>query len=188
MGYFYSVVRPHMESSELDPAPLQTPLWIQVVGTLRAAEYHWHFSQGIRALESDLYIPGVLSLLTGIEASLRFTLYRKDSEKYPFEGDLGPVLSNGLLRAAREQGLPVELLAFADDTDFLALLRHRKPEVKIVQIRNDLAHGNIQRYINRELGDKNAFFTPECLREVAHELQAIALRWSNGLAGARSAA
>ena len=177
-----------MEPPELDPGFFQVPTHIQVVGTLGAAEFHWHFSQGIRALEENLYIPGVLSLLTGIEASLRLTLYRANSDKFPFEGDLGPVLSNSLLRQAREQGLPVDLLAFADEPDFAAMLNARKPEVRIVQVRNDLAHGNIQKYVNRDLGDEVAFFTPECLRPIAHELQALALRWAEGLARSRSAA
>ena len=40
------------------------------------AEIHWFFIQGHRALEYELYIPGVLSLIAGIEATMRTALYR----------------------------------------------------------------------------------------------------------------
>lgn len=149
---------------------------------LRAAEFHWHFAQGLKSLDAEHYIPGVLSLLAGIEASIRFTLYKIDSETFPFDGDLGPVLSNGLLRMARDAGLPVELLAFSDEPNFVEQLATNKPGVCLVRVRNDLAHGNIQRYVNRELGDDNAFFTPECLRPLALELRVVVLQWVEGLA------
>ena len=166
----------------LDPKVCKAPKWNQVVQTLRAAEFHWHFAQGLRALESGLYLPGVLALVTGVEASIRFTLYKLKSSKFPFEGDLGPVLSNSLLRHARDQGLPVDLLAFAEDVNFLAALNTKKPEVRIVRVRNDLAHGNVQTFINQEFGDTDAFFTPECLRLLSNELEAVVLHWIEGLA------
>lgn len=180
--------RPNMEPSEFYPRLVEVHAHDTVISTLRAAEFHWHFSQGFRALQEGLYVPGSLALLTGIEASIRMTLYRLNSDKFPFDGDLGPVLSNSLLRLAREHGLPVEALAFPDETDFLATLGTRRPEVRIVQIRNDLAHGNIQRYVNRDLGDEIAFFTPECLRRVAESLQVVSMRWAEELARFRSAA
>lgn len=162
--------------------PSPEPEWVRIVNLLGAAEFHWHFAQGLKSLDSEHYIPGVLSLLAGIEASIRFTLYKLNAEAFPFEGDLGPVLSNPLLRKAGDAGLPVRLLAFPDEPDFLKELGANKPGVRLVRVRNDLAHGNIQSYINRELGDDNAFFTPECLRPLAHDLQVVAVRWAEGLA------
>lgn len=127
------------------------------------------------------------SILAGIEASIRSTLCWLKTSEFPLKGDLGPVLSNSLLRKAHEQGLPVELLAFPEEANFIAMLATSKPQVKIVKIRNDLAHGNIQAFINRELGDDLAFFTPECLRSLAYQLEDLSFEWAIGLARFRSA-
>ena len=176
-----------MSTSAIDPSFFEVPESTQIVYTLGAAEFHWHFSQGLRALDSELYVPGVLSLLAGIEASLRFTLYQLNSDAFPFTDDLGTVLSNSLLRQANESGLPVATLAFPGEADFLANLASRRPEVRIVSARNDLAHGNVQSFVNRELGDDQAFFTPECLRPLAKELREISIQWAKDLAAYRAA-
>jgi len=157
------------------------------VHQLRAAEFHWHFAQGIRAVEQELYIPGSLALLAGIETSIRLTLYQSKQNTFPFEQDLGTVLSNSLIRQARDNGLPIALLAFPGEADFADRLDTNKPGVRIVELRNDLAHGNVQRFVNRELGDSDAFFTPECLRELSLELLAISVAWSEALAMYRAA-
>ncbi|MHC3434185.1 hypothetical protein [Delftia lacustris] len=175
-----------MKTDTLDPAFFKPPESTEIVYILKAAEFHWHFSQGLQAIDKNLYVPGVLSLLAGIEASLRFTLYQLNSTEFPFEDDLGAVLSNSLLRQAKEAGLPVSTLAFPREDDFIANLAARKPEVRIVKIRNDLAHGNIQSFVNRELGDELAFFTPECLRPLAHELKELSLCWAKDLAAFRA--
>lgn len=174
-----------MNTAPTDPSLFEIPVSTQVVHALRTAEFHWHFSQGFKALADELYIPGVLSLLTGIEASLRFTLYQLNSNTYPFEGDLGSVLSNSLLRQARDAGIPVSFLALPDEVNFMSNLERKKPEVGIVKVRNSLAHGNIQSFINRELGDDLAFFTPECLRSIAKDLSNLSIRWVSALAAFR---
>lgn len=164
------------------PIGIEPPAHIWVAHRLKAAAFHWHFSQGISAIESELYIPGCLSLLAGIEASIRFTLYQIDNKAFPFEEDLGAVLSNALLRQAAAKGLPVAVLAFPEERTFMEQIQTNRPGVRIVQIRNDLAHGNIQDFVNRELGDDYAFFTPECLRDLASDLQRTCLVWVDQLA------
>jgi hypothetical protein len=184
---FQTNVRPFMESHDIDPAFFEVSPSVRMAGIIKAAEFHWHFVQGIKAIEAELYIPGALSLLAGIEASIRFSLYQLKAEKFPFEEDLGAVLSNSLLRQALLAGLPVQLLAFPEESQFLEAIKSRKPEVQIVVVRNDLAHGNVQAFVNRDLGDQNAFFTPECLRALAHQLQKISFSWAEGLAQYRVA-
>lgn len=176
-----------MHTSTGDTSLFEVPESTQIVYTLRAAEFHWHFSQGLKALDDELYVPGVLSLLAGIEASLRFTLYQLNSNAFPFNDDPGAVLSNSLLRQAKEAGLPVSSLALPGEVDFMANLAGRKPEVRIVRARNDLAHGNIQSFVNRDFGDEQVFFTPECLRPLAKELREVSLRWAKDLAAFRAA-
>lgn len=43
------------------------------------------------------------------------------------DSDLGPVLSNSLLRRAGDAGLPVALLTFPKETDFAVKLRSKIP-------------------------------------------------------------
>lgn len=163
------------------------PDHVKVASNLKAAEFHWHFVQGIKAVDSELYVPGSLSLLAGIEASIRWTLIRLRQSDMPREKDLGTTLSNSLLRKAHAEGMPVDLLIFFGETDFWTNLNCRKPDVQIVSLRHDLAHGNVQSFINRELGDDMAFFTPECLRPLALELRRMAIDWSVALSTFREA-
>jgi hypothetical protein len=82
--------------------------------------------------------------------------------------------------------MPVHLLAATGENKFSEMLASKKPEVWIVRVRNDLAHGNVQAFVNRELGDENAFFTPECLRGVAREMERISFAWAEGLSEFRA--
>lgn len=69
--------------------------------------------------------------------------------------------------------MPVHLLAFPDESDFSSKLLSAKPnrvDVEIVRQRNNICHGNIFEFINRDLGRPNAFFTPECLQELGEVL------------------
>src|SRR4029077_13880211 len=124
---------------------------------LAAAELHWFFIQGEKALRSGLYIPGAAALINGIEASIRFTLHALDGKT--IEDNLGATLSNPLIKNARDRGLPVRTLAFPNEHDFDLKLAGRE-HVEIVRVRHNLAHGNIVEYMNRE----QEMFTPECLR------------------------
>jgi hypothetical protein len=160
----------------------------QLVGLLSASEFHWHFYQGVEALNAKLYIPGCISLLAGIEASIRCTLFHLESPGSHYDGNLGEVLSNRLLRKAKNNGLPVELLAFPDEVSFLQKLQSKTPLARIVEIRHNLAHGNIAEYINKELALGQHFFTPECLRKDAHLLRHISVRWCRKLSAFRHSA
>ncbi len=158
------------------------------VDRLRGSEVHWFFVQGLQAIRGNLYLPGVCSLLNGIEASLRVTIEQlttgsKLEKLSPYQ-----TLSNTLIRNGQKLGMPVEELAFPGETNFLAKLateKHKKVDVEVVRQRNNLCHGNVFEYINRDLGVDNTFFTPECLREFAEKLLGVSDRWTHALGGFR---
>jgi len=148
------------------------------------AEIHWFFFQALEALKSGLYLPACTSFLIGIEASLRVTLAQIDKPARVEELDPVKILSNRLLLNAQQNGLPVQLLSFPNENDFIEKLSTKKPNlvnVEIVRVRHNLCHGNILEYINTELGEHNAFFTPECCRELAITLYGISRAWAKGL-------
>ena len=126
-------------------------------------------------MERDLYLPGTVTLINGIEASIRFTLHKLDGKT--LDDDLGATLSNPLIRRARDRGLPVYVLAFPGERDFDAKLAAREPYVEVVRVRHNLAHGNIVEYLDRE----NEMFTPECLREISSILLNLSREWAKQL-------
>jgi len=144
---------------------------------LRAAEMHWFFVQARKAAAVELWLPAVVALLTGIENSVRVTVRQMKGQDLPGDPELGATLSNALLRQAMELGLPVAKLAFPDERDFAAKLSGRTPYVEIVRARHNLCHGNVLEWVNRELGQENAFFTPECLRPLTGILLEVASVW-----------
>ena len=147
------------------------------VRELEAAELHWHFQQAEAALAVGLYIPAIITYLAAIENSIRSTLYQLRVAGYPEDGDLGATLSNRLLRDGYQAGMPVERLALGGEA-ILEGIKQNRPNVGIVSVRHNLCHGNIQPYIDRELGT----FTPECLRGVSSEIETVARQWVSGLA------
>lgn len=154
---------------------------------LAAAEFHWFFIQGLQAIRSRLYVPGVSSLLNGVEASIRVTIAQISGQE-PEELSPYRVLSNSLIRDAEVLGMPVHLLAFPGETDFaekLASVKPNKVDVEIVRQRNNICHGNIFEFINRDLGPNDAFFTPECLRVFADALLEMSHVWADGLGSFR---
>lgn len=154
------------------------------VDWLKAAEMHWFFVQGVDALAAGLYLPGVLSLLNGVEATLRITLHQLRDFHFEEELDCHQVLSNALIRKGAEAGLPADKLAFPGETDFVAKLNSAGPSrrnVEIVRQRHNLCHGNVLEYVNRELGEQNQFFTPECLRDLSAILVVISQNWVRAL-------
>ncbi len=155
--------------------------------TLCAAEFHWFFVQGLDAIRNEYYVPGVSSLLNGIEASLRVTIAQVSgaSAGKPLD-ELSPcrVLSNNLILNAQEVGMPVEALAFPGEADFLEKLKTAKPnriDVEVVRQRNNICHGDIFEFINRDLGPENTFFTPECVRPLAFTLIEVSRVWAGEL-------
>jgi hypothetical protein len=152
---------------------------------LSAAEFHWFFVQGLAAIRTDLYVPGVSALLNGVEASVRVTLHQITAERLS-EAELSPyrVLSNTLLKSAAENGMPVEALAFPGETDFLEKLSRSKDArtlVEIVRLRNDICHGNILKFIEKTDDREQSFFTPYSLRNVSALLLAVCFTWAKAL-------
>ena len=151
---------------------------------LRGSEFHWFFVQGAQAIRRDLYVPGVSALLNGIEASLRVTIAQLEAQGNIDELSPYRVLSNNLIKNAKDLDVPVESLAFPNETDFLAKLETQKSnriDVEVVRQRNNICHGNIMDYINRDLGEEYAFFTPECLRDFANVLVDVSTDWAKEL-------
>lgn len=152
---------------------------------LCVAEFHWFFVQGIDAIMHGLYVPGVSSILNGVEASLRMTLAQIEAGK-EIVMEISPyrVLSNNLILNARDIGMPVSVLAFPSEADFNQKLESQKPnrvDVEIVRYRNNICHGNILEFIDRNLGKKNSFFTPVSLRSLAFLLIDISGEWAEQL-------
>jgi hypothetical protein len=148
------------------------------VAHLRGSAMHWFFVQGAKALRKDLYIPGVLSLINGIEATLRITIHQLEGKSVNEDMSDYKLLSN------------TRSLAFPGESDFIANLATTKPnrvDVKIVALRNDLCHGNVAPFINRELGEDILFFTPECLRETSQILLSVSKQWVEELSRFRQA-
>ncbi len=113
-------------------------------------------------------------------------------EKPALVEELDPtrILSNRLLVAARAAGLPVNKLAFPEETDFIQKLESIKPNIRnveIVRVRHNLCHGNILEYINKELGEDNYFFTPECCLKLAVQLLIVSKAWVEELGKFRKA-
>ena len=153
--------------------------------------FHLFFTQGQQALEAELYIPGVSSILNGFEASLRVTMAQLDPG-YAGKLRLSPsddvlskkrmsVLSNKLLSQAHDVGLPVERLSLRIDKNFLDQIKTRN-HVGIVQLRHNVCHGNILDFIQKMEFEQIEILTPECLRSTAAELLGVAYRWAFDLA------
>ena len=152
---------------------------------LCAAEFHWFFVQGLDAIRNEFIIPGVSSLLNGIEASLRVTIEHIQSQEIaPPEPSPYRVLSNNLIIKAEEMGMPIELLSFPEEDDFREKLESTKPnriDVEVVRLRNNICHGNISSFINTELGPENSFFTPLSLAHTSDQLLKVSFKWAKGL-------
>tara|TARA_R110001606_G_C15374241_1_gene649835 strand:- start:1709 stop:2266 length:558 start_codon:yes stop_codon:yes gene_type:complete len=148
------------------------------------ADVHWFFQQGFEALKSELYLAACSSFIIGIEASLRITQAQVEKPEVVDELDPVKTLSNRLLNDARANGLPIDLLAFPEETDFsqkLATSRANLQNVEIVRIRHNLCHGNILEHRNSDLGTDNTFFTPECVRDLSNALYQLSKQWTSGL-------
>jgi hypothetical protein len=150
--------------------------------SLCASEQHWFFVQGHDAYIHELYVPALSSLLNGIEATLRITLHQIGGETQGDMKDIPPyrVLSNKLISQANDLGLDVKYLAFNDEDDFFERLNTTKSnrrDVEIVRLRNNICHGNITEFINRDLGAENSYFSPELLKDTTEKVLAISADW-----------
>ncbi|HBM7754851.1 TPA: hypothetical protein LZ435_001078 [Escherichia coli] len=154
----------------------------------------WFFKQATEAVHHGLWIPACTSFLNGIETSLMVTLKSlmlkssvNGQQPVPELVDLDgtSTLSNALLRKAKQEGMPVELLSFPAEKDMLTkVAAGRKPEAEIVRLRNNLCHGNILEFImsvDIDYSGPIRIFTPECCRNLAYELSSMSRNWMVGL-------
>ena len=107
-------------------------------------------------------------------------------QKLMDDAELGATLSNSLLRAALDAGLPVETLAFPGEADFSSRIRSKQPYAEIVRVRHNLCHGNVLEWVNTSLGKDYAMFTPECLRPLTETLLKRSVEWTAALGSFRS--
>jgi hypothetical protein len=133
----------------------------------------WHFEQAREALTRGLALPAITTYLAAIENSIRVTLAQMKHAGHEVNVDSGATLSNALLQAAAEAGMPVEVLAFPEEKAFLATIRLRMPRAELVGVRHNICHGNILSYSNAT----SSAFAPADLIPLADTVQNLAERW-----------
>lgn len=148
--------------------------------SLQAAEFQWFFVEGLIALEEELHLPGLLSLINGIEASIRWThrqITRQEAEEP--EPEKRSILSNHLLRKCHAQGMPVIALAFEGEVDFVKKISDNKINAKIVHTRHNVCHGNIYEYVQTVGGEP--IFVPGNLTALSEEVLWVSFKWAHAL-------
>ncbi len=148
--------------------------------SLQAAEFQWFFVEGLIALEEELHLPGLLSLINGIEASIRWThrqVTREDNDTHEPEGR--SILSNHLLRKCLAQGMPVEALAFEGEGDFFAKISTNAVNAEIVRTRHNVCHGNLHEYFQK-VGDE-VIFVPGNLVAISEQVLWVSFKWAHAL-------
>ncbi|MBX8799739.1 hypothetical protein HBA92_03130 [Ochrobactrum sp. MR28] len=147
---------------------------------LQAAEFHWFFVEGLIALEEELHLPGLLSIINGIEASMRWThrhMTREANESH--EPEKRSLMNNRLLNECAELGMPVEVLAFNGEADFLDKIKGKTLNAELVRVRNNICHGNIFEYVaDRE---HSSIMLPGNLTVVSEQILWISYQWAYAL-------
>jgi hypothetical protein len=174
-----------MMSSHVD-AQLKAWLYLE---NIHDANVHWFFEQAIRAYDGELYLASALSYITGIEALLRKAAKPLENpDKVGAPEYLHSVsLSNALLRKFQQQSVDVSCFRFPDETNdiFLEKLKTKKDHVRLVQLRHDINHGNIQHFI-QETDEGETIFTPNMLQSVCKILEPMPLEFLKNLKGSKS--
>jgi hypothetical protein len=156
------------------------------IAKTRNALVHVLFIEALRAGRQKLYLSGSLAIITSLEISLKYALSHKGYlAEIAVAKRIGrmPNLGGRILRTAKKFNLPIEVLALGHE-DFSTNI----PEHPIlVQIRNDITHGNFAKFEQRtDTGD--AFFTRECLRGTYNELLCVLILWVQAVAKSRALA
>ncbi|MEQ1345313.1 hypothetical protein [Acinetobacter seifertii] len=137
------------------------------------AEYHWHFLEGFEAFSNGTILPALLSYICGIEASLRSTLYMMKTN--PSDRLYVRELMNmDLIYEAYDKGLPISTLAFSNENNFIDSVQ-KKNKIRLINVRNDLMHGNIRSYC--EKFEEDRIFTPTHLLNDLIETIIISRKW-----------
>ena len=151
---------------------------------IKTAYIHWFFIQGIEAIKHQLFLPAVLSFLNGIESSLRIEMAyikRKETSQDDCslveELDRKAILNNGLIAEANDLGFPVATLAFPDEKEYFIKKVKSKERVKLVDVRNDICHGNILKWVDKKYCNEDYLFTPELLIPLLKTLLWISYNW-----------
>ncbi|MDC5215405.1 hypothetical protein OHW69_12125 [Acinetobacter baumannii] len=146
------------------------------------AEFHWYFIQGIEAYINGHYLPALLSLICGIEASLRSTLHlisdSPEDRLYVAEN-----MNKQMIIKAKQKGLPISVLAFSDEHDFHEKITNDE-KINLIKLRNDLMHGNIREFT--EYFEDQRIFYPEHLLDPLVEIILISKKWIKELSEFRS--
>ncbi|HEN9559782.1 hypothetical protein [Acinetobacter baumannii] len=146
------------------------------------AEFHWYFIQGIEAYTNGHYLPALLSLICGIEASLRSTLHlisdSPEDRLYVAEN-----MNKQMIIKAKQKGLPISVLAFSDEHDFHEKITNGE-KINLIKLRNDLMHGNIREFT--EYFEDQRIFYPEHLLDPLVEIILISKKWIKELSEFRS--
>lgn len=141
------------------------------------AEFHWHFEQGLNAYLNELYLPALLSLICGIEASLRSTLHlisnSVEDRLYIPEN-----MNKQMIINAQQKGLPISALAFRNEDDFHEKLNNNL-KLNLLKLRNDLMHGNIGEFT--ESVNEDRIFYPIHLLGPLIEVILMSKRWLKDL-------
>lgn len=147
------------------------------ISSIQGAEIHWYFIEGAEAFHQGLYLASLLSLVNGIESSLRALLMYK-SDGVEQDDLIGKNLCNGLIRDAQQAGMKVEILALSTETHFSEKLKNRKTPVEIVRLRNNLCHGNVFEFFQSPPDAPYKVFTPESVKPLAEEILKVSENWA----------
>ncbi|WP_157792638.1 hypothetical protein [Thiomicrospira microaerophila] len=172
------------------------------VANIQNAGVHWFFDQAIHAYAHELYLASALSYITGIEALLRQVAkpLEKNDSAITSEYLYSSTLSNSLLNQLYKRGVDVTCFRFPEESidSFLAKLseedksnknnkknkdnKDNKDNVRLVQLRHDINHGNIENFFKKTDGGEPTF-APEMMQGVCKILEPMALTFLNSLRG-----
>ncbi|MFK1489869.1 hypothetical protein ACIWPR_10765 [Acinetobacter baumannii] len=137
------------------------------------AEFHWYFIEGLEAYINGLFLPALLSLICGIESSLRSTLHlMSDGEEDRLY--VNKIMNKEMIIDAKNKGLPISALAFSNEQDFHKKITNDE-KINLIKLRNDLMHGNIREFT--EYFEEQRIFYPEHLIDSLVEIILISKKW-----------
>ncbi|MFV5630755.1 hypothetical protein [Acinetobacter oleivorans] len=146
------------------------------------AEFHWYFIQGIDAYINGHFLPALLSLICGIESSLRSTLHLMSNSEVD-RLYVKKIMNIELIIDAKNKGLPISALAFSNEHDFDEKITNEE-KINLIKLRNDLMHGNIREFT--EYFEDQRIFYPEHLLDPLVEIILISKKWIKELSEFKS--
>ncbi|EXS35238.1 hypothetical protein [Acinetobacter sp. 826659] len=141
------------------------------------AEFHWYFLEGLNAFFNEHYLPALLSLICGIEASLRSTLHLISNSEVD-RLYIPENMNKQMIITAKQKGLPISALAFRDEYDFHEKLSNND-KLNLLKLRNDLMHGNISEF-TKSVNDERIFYPIHLLNSLI-EIILISKKWLKDL-------